>query len=73
MQHMGMVHKQLVTDEEERPIRVLIPYEEWMRIEQQLGSALGPMRPSNSSVMKASFICRKTPIAYQRRLRDEWA
>ena len=38
---MGTIHKQLVTDEEGRPVGVLIPYEEWLRIEQQLGGAAG--------------------------------
>jgi hypothetical protein len=33
-----MIHKQLVTDEEGRPVGVLIPYDEWLRIEQQLNS-----------------------------------
>ena len=31
---MSTIHKQLVTDEEGRPVGVLIPYEEWLRIEQ---------------------------------------
>jgi hypothetical protein len=36
---MSAIHKQLVTDEEGRPVGVLIPYEEWLRIERQLGGA----------------------------------
>ena len=27
---MSTIHKQLVTDEEGRPVGVLIPYEEWL-------------------------------------------
>ena len=38
---MSTIHKQLVTDEEGRPVGVLIPYEEWLRIEQQLEKTKG--------------------------------
>jgi hypothetical protein len=70
---MSTIHKQLVTDEEGRPVGVLIPYEEWLRIEQQLGNAVAveggePLRRHEGMIHLS-----EDPVAYQRRLRDEWA
>lgn len=69
---MSAIHKQLVTDEEGRPVGVLIPYEEWLRIEQQLGGAAVPgveQLRCHEGIIHLS----EDPVAYQRRLRDEWA
>ena len=33
---MNIIHKQVVTDEQGNPVSVLIPYPEWLKIEQQL-------------------------------------
>jgi hypothetical protein len=49
---MSTIHKQLVTDEDGRPVGVLIPYEEWLHIEQQLGGAAG-VNGIEHGVMKA--------------------
>jgi hypothetical protein len=69
---MSVIHKQLVTDEEGRPVGVLIPYEEWLRIEQQLSGAAahgGEQLRRYEGIIRLS----EDPVTYQRRLRDEWA
>lgn len=70
---MNPLRKQLVTDEQGRPVGVLLPYEEWLRIEQQL--ALVPGANGNSQLQRheGSIHLAEDPVAYQRRLRDEWA
>ena len=70
---MSTIHKQLVTDEEWRPVGVLIPYEEWLRIEQQLGSAAGANGIEQLRRHEGTIRLSEDPVAYQRRLRDEWA
>ena len=70
---MSTIHKQLVTDEKGRPVGVLIPYEEWLRIEQQLGSAAGANGIEQLRRHEGSIRLSEDPVAYQRRLRDEWA
>lgn len=70
---MSTIHKQLVTDEEGRPVGVLIPYEEWLRIEQQLGAATGANGTKQLQSHEGAIHLSEDPIAYQRRLRDEWA
>ena len=70
---MGTIHKQLVTDEEGRPVGVLIPYEEWLRIEQQLEGAAEPNGIEQLRRHEGMICLSEDPVVYQRRLRDEWA
>ena len=70
---MSTIHKQLVTDEEGRPVGVLIPYEEWLRIEQQLGGAAAGNDIEQLRRHEGMIRLSEDPVAYQRRLRDEWA
>ena len=70
---MSTIHKQLVTDEEGRPIGVLIPCEEWLRIEQQLGVAAGANGTEQLRRHEGVIRLSEDPVVYQRRLRDEWA
>lgn len=72
MQAMSAIHKQLVTDEQGRPVGVLIPYEEWLRIEQQLGIAAGSNGSTQLQGHEGVIHLAEDPVAYQRRLRDEW-
>lgn len=70
---MSTIHKQLVTDEEGRPVGVLIPYEEWLRIEQQLEGATEAKGARQLQDHEGAIQLSEDPIIYQRRLRDEWA
>ncbi|HRC45016.1 MAG TPA: hypothetical protein PLT27_13265 [Nitrospira sp.] len=69
---MDTIHKQLVTDEQGRPVSVLIPYLEWLKIEQQL-HAPSPASKAQPLQHHAGMIqLSEDPLTYQRRLRDEW-
>jgi hypothetical protein len=70
---MSMIHEQLVTDEEGRPVGVLIPYEEWLRIERQLSGAASTCGVEQLRHHEGVIRLSEDPVAYQRRLRDEWA
>jgi len=70
---MSAIHKQIVTDEEGRPVGVLIPYEEWLRIEQQLSGAVSACGVEQLRHHEGVIRLSEDPVAYQRRLRDEWA
>ncbi|MBX3123792.1 MAG: hypothetical protein KF854_11965 [Nitrospira sp.] len=69
---MNIIHKQLVTDEQGRPVSVLIPYPEWLQIEQQLNepSLATQARPIQRHA--GGIQLSEDPLTYQRRLRDEW-
>ena len=69
---MGPLHKQLVTDEQGRPVGVLISYEEWLRIEQQLGIAASVNGSTQLQRHEGIIHLAEDPVVYQRRLRDEW-
>ena len=70
---MSMIHKQLVTDQEGRPVGVLIPYEEWLRIEQQLRGTAAANGIAQLRRHEGMIRLSEDPVVYQRRLRDEWA
>ena len=69
---MGRIRKQLVTDEEGHSVEVLIPHEEWLRIEQQLGGAAAANGIEHLRRPEGMICLSEDPVAYQRRLRDEW-
>jgi hypothetical protein len=65
------VRKKIVTDEEHRPVAVLVEYDDWLEIERLLelrdGEPLVDLSPFVGT-MKLS----EDPLAYQRRIREEW-
>lgn len=70
---MNPLQKQFVTDEEGRPVGVLVPYEEWLRIERQLGIKAGADGSTGLQRHEGVIHIAEDPVTYQRRLRDEWA
>lgn len=72
---MGMdtIHKQVVTDEQGRPVSVLIPYPEWLKIEQQLNEPSLATQAQPLQRHAGIIQLSEDPLTYQRRLRDEWA
>ncbi len=70
---MQTVRKQLVTDEEHRPIAVQIDYNDWLRIERQL-KIQGPSVPAVDLSRYAGTVkLTESPLAYQTRSRGEWS
>ena len=69
---MSEIHKQLVIDEEGRLVGVFIPYDEWLRIEQQLGATNEADGIEQLQWHEGMIHLSEDPVAYQRRLRDEW-
>lgn len=69
---MNIIHKQVVTDEQGRPVSVLIPYPEWLQIEQQLNAPSLATQARPIQRHAGSIQLSEDPLTYQRRLRDEW-
>lgn len=69
---MNIIHKQVVTDEQGRPVSVLIPYLEWLQIEQQLNAPSLATQARPIQRHGGSIQLSEDPLTYQRRLRDEW-
>lgn len=70
---MDTIHKQLVTDEQGRPVSVLIPYPEWLKIEQRLKEPSLATQGQPLQRHAGAIQLSEDPLSYQRRLRDEWA
>jgi hypothetical protein len=70
---MNVIHKQLVTDEHGQPVGVLIPYQEWLKIERELMGSAVPNEGRGIARYAGVIHLTEEPVAYQRRLRDEWA
>lgn len=69
---MQIVRKQLVTDEEHRPIAVQINYDDWLRIEQQLKIQAPLVQGVDLSRYTGTVNLTESPLAYQARSRNEW-
>ena len=71
---MQEIHKQILSDENGEPVGVLIPYREWLTIEEKLGAS-SKDTASAKHLQRYAGIIRLTqdPLDYQRQIRDEWA
>lgn len=70
---MADISKQFLTDEQGHPIGVVIPYDEWLKIEQHLTKSDHASPTSNLQQYAGVIHLTEDPILYQRRMRDEWA
>lgn len=67
---MESVRKRIVYDEQQRPVQVLISYEDWLRIEPMLQKAFAP----NVGVIEAlrgKVRFEGDPVAVQREVRSD--
>src|SRR5437762_3409045 len=69
---MLSIRKQIVTDEDMRPVAVQIAYDDWLEIERQLG--LGVPKPglTNLGRHRGGLMLPEDALEYQRRVRDKW-
>lgn len=71
---MEPVEKQVITDEAGHPVAVQIAYREWLRIEETLRLAPHAHRePTDLAQFRGAARFDEDPVAYQRRMRREWA
>jgi len=71
-EHMISIKKQFLYDEEQHPVKVLLDYSEWLKIEQALG---GKALEANGHLLN-SFAGKihfgADPLEIQRAMRAEW-
>ena len=71
---MGPIRKQILTDEEGRPVAVQVDYASWLEVERLLEATSRPApRPVDLSRFHGVLQFEEDPLSYQRRTRDEWA
>ena len=70
---MQPINKKIVTDEDMRPVAVLIDYQDWQKIEKILHEYQA--QESNFDLNKYAGVIKLTqdPLEYQQKIRDEWS
>jgi hypothetical protein len=70
---MRTIRKKVIIDESSRPIAVQIDYQDWLEIEQSLN--LPSQRTPAMALARhaGSIALGEEPLAYQKRVRGEWA
>jgi hypothetical protein len=66
------IRKKIVTDEEHRPVEVVISYDDWLEIEKLL--SLRPEKQLHTDLSKFRGVLKlsEDAVEYQRRTRAEW-
>lgn len=66
------VHKKIVLDETNKPVEVIIAYEEWQEIEQLLSIDGKGMSKDRLKTYAGKINLTEDPLNFQRRIRNEW-
>lgn len=70
---MSDIKKQIVTDEDGRPVAVQIAYSDWVALEARLAASGEPEKePADLSKHYGVMPLRVDPMAFQQQARDEW-
>ena len=67
---MRKIRKQIVTDDQNRPVGVLIKYQDWLRLEQAL--KLTTDHSASLSKLAGTIKLSRDPLKYQQEIRNEW-
>lgn len=73
---MIAVRKKIVTNANDQPVEVVIDYEDWLKIERLLDIQQEqedePPLLTDLAEFRGTMTITEDPVAYQRRIRDEW-
>jgi len=68
----GTIHKKIVLDEHNKPVEVIIDYDEWTKIERILEPGQHGMVREKLRDYAGIMHIEEEPLVYQRRVRSEW-
>lgn len=66
------IHKKIVVDENNRPLEIIISYDEWKEIEEILESYPKIMKKERLKEYMGILHIDEDPLDFQRRIRSEW-
>ena len=66
------IHKKIVLDENNKPLEVIINYDEWNEIEQMLEYRFKIMHREELKKHVGILRIEEDPLSFQRRIRSEW-
>ena len=70
---MNPLNVQIVNDEDNRPVAVRIPYDQWLEIRSLLERRDAEPPTADLTPFPGTVKLSEDPVAYQRRIRDEWS
>lgn len=65
-----LIHKMILTDENQCPVAVQIPYKEWLEIEIALSTK--NIKKSNIAYLFGAIKLSEDPLQFQKNIRNEW-
>jgi hypothetical protein len=68
---MPAIRKKIVSDEDWKPVAVIVDYDDWLEIERLLGLT-GDEKPTDISRFIGTIHLTEDPLEYQQRIREEW-
>ena len=69
---MIAIRKKIVTDEDHKPVEVVISYDDWLEIERLLNIQKPEPRRVDLSRFAGTITLTEDPLEFQRRIRAEW-
>lgn len=69
---MIAIRKKIVTDEDHKPVEVVISYDDWLEIERLLNIRKADRRHVDLSRFAGTITLTEDPLEFQRRIRAEW-
>lgn len=68
---MLAIRTQVITDKEEKPVAVVVDYEDWLEIKRLL-DLTDDDTPTDISRFIGTIKLSEDPLEYQQRIREEW-
>jgi hypothetical protein len=69
---MIAIRKKIVTDEDHKPVEVVISYDDWLEIERLLNIQKPERRHVDLSRFAGAITLTEDPLEFQHRIRAEW-
>ena len=66
------IHRKIVVDENNKPLEVIISYDEWLKIENMITKTPKIMTREKLSKYIGIVSLKEDPLEYQKRIRNEW-
>jgi len=67
-----VIHKKIVFDENNKPLEVIISYDDWKKVEQTLESYTRSILKADLHRYVGILHLEEDPLEFQREIRSEW-
>ncbi len=66
------IHRKIVVDENNKPLEVIISYDDWEKIEKAIAEFSKTMTSEKLSKYVGVLNLKEDPLEYQKKIRNEW-